>query len=81
MKETNTGDNYTLFDLPDFDLKDINIDLPEVDFDLAPLDLDLPEIDFDIEGVDLDLNFDGLQDDKDVDFPVLDFTDIPGLDI
>ena len=34
-----------------------------------------------IEGVDLDLNFDGLQDDKDFDIPVLDFTDIPGLDI
>ena len=67
MKEPNTGDNYTLFDLPDFDLKDINIDLPEIDFD--------------IEGVDLDLNFDGLLDDKDFDIPVLDFTDIPGLDI
>lgn len=58
MKEPNTHDNITLFELPDIDFKDF----PSFD------DVDLPDINFDIEG--LDLNFDAL--DLDFDLTTLD---------
>ena len=77
MKEPNTHDNITLFELPDIDFKDF----PEMDFNLEPFDLELPEVDFNLDDIDLDLNFDGILDDKDFDLPVLDFTELPGLDI
>ena len=77
MKEPNTGDNFTLMDLPDIDFKDF----PEVDFDVEPLDLELPDVDFNVEDIKLDLNFEGLIDSKDFDLPVLDFSELPGLDI
>lgn len=79
MTEPNTGDNITPLDLPDIDFKDF----PEVDFDIEPIDFDLPDVDFDLnlEGVDLDLCFDETLPDMDIDLPVLDVSEIPGLEL
>lgn len=87
MKDTNTGDNFTLLDLPDIDFKDF----PEVDFDLPPLDLELPDdfdlnlegVDFDLhlEEIDLELNFNDILSDQDFDLPALDFSELPGLEL
>ena len=77
MTDTKKGDNFTLLDLPDIDFKDF----PEIDFNIEPLNLELPDLDINLDGIDLDLNFDGIIDDMDIDLPVLDFTELPGLDI
>lgn len=80
MTEPNTRDNITLLDLPDIDFKDF----PEVDFDIEPIDFDLADIDFDLKGLedfDLDLNFDDIMSDRDIDLPVLDVSEIPGLEL
>ena len=77
MTDTKKGDNFTLLDLPDIDFKDF----PEIDFNIEPLDLELPDLDINLDDIDLDLNFDGIIDDMDIDPPVLDFTQLPGLDI
>ena len=77
MTDTKKGDNFTLLDLPDIDFKDF----PEMDFNLEPLDLELPEVDFNLDNIDLDFDLDGIIKDMDFDLPVLDFTELPGLDI
>lgn len=84
---SNLPETLTLLDLPDIEFKNF----PEVDLDLEPLDLELSDdfdlnlesVDFDLhlENLDLDLNFDDIMSDTDFDLPVLDFSEIPGLEI
>lgn len=90
MTDANKHDNITLFELPDFELKDINVDFnmdgvdwPDLNIDLNIDDIDLNFDDFDlhVEDIDLDLNFDDIMSDKDFDLPVLDFSEIPGLEL
>ena len=63
-------------DFPDIDLPDINLDLPSVDLDLPDIDLDLPDVDLDLPSVDLDLP------DVDLNVPDLDLSgNLPDFDL